>query len=56
LSTIVDADQILVVRRGRIVERGRHEALLRQAGEYAALWRRQTRDDEARPALAVAGS
>ena len=43
LSTIVDADQILVVRRGRIVERGGHEALLAQSGEYAALWRRQTR-------------
>jgi ATP-binding cassette subfamily B protein len=43
LSTIVDADQILVLRRGRIVEAGTHEALLDQAGEYAALWRRQTR-------------
>jgi ABC-type transport system involved in Fe-S cluster assembly fused permease/ATPase subunit len=43
LSTIVDADQILVVRRGRIVERGDHAALLAKAGEYAALWRRQTR-------------
>ncbi len=43
LSTIVDADEILVVRRGRIVERGTHEALLARRGEYAALWRRQTR-------------
>ena len=43
LSTIVDADQILVLRRGRIVERGSHEELLAKAGEYAALWRRQTR-------------
>jgi ATP-binding cassette subfamily B protein len=43
LSTIVDADQILVLRRGRIVERGTHEALLERMGEYAALWRRQTR-------------
>ena len=48
LSTIVDADQILVVRRGRIVERGRHEELLAHAGEYAALWRRQTREAPAR--------
>ncbi len=48
LSTIVDADQILVVRRGRIVERGTHAELLTGAGEYAALWRRQTRgQDEA---------
>jgi ABC-type transport system involved in Fe-S cluster assembly fused permease/ATPase subunit len=43
LSTIVDADQILVLRRGKIVERGTHAELLDKAGEYAALWRRQTR-------------
>jgi ATP-binding cassette subfamily B protein len=43
LSTIVDADQILVLRRGRIVERGTHQDLLARGGEYAALWRRQTR-------------
>ena len=44
LSTIVDADLILVLRRGRIVERGRHAELLERGGEYAALWRRQTRE------------
>jgi ATP-binding cassette, subfamily B, heavy metal transporter len=44
LSTIVDADQIVVLRRGRIVERGDHQTLLANAGEYAALWRRQTRE------------
>ena len=44
LSTIVDADQILVLRRGKIVERGAHAELLEKAGEYAALWRRQTRE------------
>ena len=44
LSTIVDADQILVLRRGRIVERGTHADLLARTGEYAALWRRQTRE------------
>ncbi|HPA39454.1 MAG TPA: metal ABC transporter permease, partial [Phenylobacterium sp.] len=43
LSTIVDADQILVLRRGKVVERGTHAELLEKAGEYAALWRRQTR-------------
>lgn len=44
LSTIVDANQILVLRRGRIVERGTHAELLAKDGEYAALWRRQTRE------------
>jgi ABC-type transport system involved in Fe-S cluster assembly fused permease/ATPase subunit len=44
LSTIVDADQILVLRRGKIVERGTHTELLAKTGEYAALWRRQTRE------------
>jgi ATP-binding cassette subfamily B protein len=43
LSTIADADEILVVKRGKIVERGDHHALLALDGEYAALWRRQTR-------------
>ena len=43
LSTIADADEILVVKRGRVVERGGHDALLAADGEYAALWRRQTR-------------
>jgi ATP-binding cassette subfamily B protein IrtA len=38
LSTIRDADQILVMDRGRIVERGRHAQLLDQHGLYARLW------------------
>jgi len=43
LSTIADADQILVLKGGRIVERGGHAALIELDGEYASLWRRQTR-------------
>lgn len=38
LSTIRDADQILVMDRGCIVERGRHAQLLDQHGQYARLW------------------
>ncbi len=43
LSTIADADQILVLKGGKIVERGDHAQLIDQDGEYASLWRRQTR-------------
>ncbi|HZH27325.1 MAG TPA: ABC transporter ATP-binding protein/permease [Azospirillaceae bacterium] len=41
LSTVIDADEIIVLDNGRIVERGRHADLLVHAGAYAALWRRQ---------------
>ncbi len=43
LSTVADADLILVIKAGRIVEQGDHAGLLEQDGEYASLWRRQTR-------------
>ena len=41
LSTVVDADEIIVLEAGRIVERGSHAALLAQAGRYAEMWARQ---------------
>jgi ATP-binding cassette subfamily B protein len=44
LSTVADADEILVIRAGRVAERGAHAALLARDGEYAALWRRQVRE------------
>ena len=44
LSTVADADEILVLRAGRIVERGSHADLIRREGEYAALWKKQTRE------------
>jgi len=41
LSTVVDADEILVLEAGRVAERGRHETLLAADGLYAQMWRRQ---------------
>ena len=41
LSTVREADQILVVEAGRVVERGRHEELLERSGLYAELYRTQ---------------
>jgi ATP-binding cassette subfamily B protein len=41
LSTVRNADQILVVEDGRIVQRGRHEELLDAGGLYAELYRTQ---------------
>ena len=41
LSTVVDADEILVLDQGEIIERGSHADLLRQNGKYTAMWERQ---------------
>lgn len=45
LSTVVDADEILVLDQGRIVERGTHETLLMHQGLYASLWQKQQQED-----------
>jgi ATP-binding cassette subfamily B multidrug efflux pump len=42
LSTIARMDRLVVLDRGRIVEQGTHDQLLRLNGHYAALWRRQS--------------
>ena len=46
LSTIADADLILVLEAGRVVEQGTHEMLLAAKGRYAAMWERQSAEDE----------
>ncbi|GGO72509.1 ABCB family ABC transporter ATP-binding protein/permease [Bowmanella pacifica] len=44
LSTVVDADNILVMHQGRIVEQGQHSALLSANGHYAKLWQIQQQE------------
>ncbi|WP_283604403.1 ABCB family ABC transporter ATP-binding protein/permease [Serratia proteamaculans] len=46
LSTVVDADEIIVLEAGEIVERGRHDALLASNGRYAAMWQSQYNDEQ----------
>lgn len=47
LSTVVDADAILVLEGGQIIERGTHAALLASGGVYSAMWFRQHEAEEA---------
>lgn len=51
LSTVIGADEIIVLDKGVIVERGRHTELLDANGVYAAMWNRQREADQARETL-----
>jgi ATP-binding cassette subfamily B protein len=55
LSTVIDADEIIVLEDGRIAERGTHGDLLAANGKYAAMWRRQQEATEHEAALMAAG-
>ncbi len=52
LSTVVDADEIIVLEHGSIVERGTHRDLLAAQGTYAAMWARQQEAAQLKQALA----
>jgi ABC-type multidrug transport system fused ATPase/permease subunit len=51
LSTVMDADLILVLQHGRVAERGTHKQLIENAGEYARMWGLQQQAAQARAAL-----
>src|SRR5216117_2389054 len=54
LSTVMDADQILVLSHGRVSERGTHRQLLEAKGEYARMWALQQQKAQAEAVLAQA--
>ncbi|RWB30745.1 MAG: ABC transporter ATP-binding protein/permease [Mesorhizobium sp.] len=54
LSTVISADEIIVLQDGQIAERGTHAALMRKAGLYASMWDRQREATEAEERLRIA--
>jgi ATP-binding cassette subfamily B protein len=56
LSTVMDADQILVLDRGRITERGTHRELLDRGGTYAQMWMLQQQEEAEREKAAGAAA
>ena len=54
MSTVVNADQIIVLEAGEIAERGTHLDLLDKDGLYASMWARQREADEAEERLRAA--
>ena len=56
LSTVMDADQILVMDHGRIIERGSHRDLLEAAGAYAQMWALQQQEEAAGARLGAEAS
>ncbi|HEV2503354.1 MAG TPA: ABC transporter ATP-binding protein/permease [Mesorhizobium sp.] len=54
LSTVISADEIIVLKDGQISERGKHGDLLRQNGLYASMWDRQREATEAEERLRIA--
>ena len=55
LSTVVDADEIVVLEAGRVAERGSHADLLGRKGRYAEMWARQQEAEQARQVLVKTG-
>ncbi|MFT8245986.1 ABCB family ABC transporter ATP-binding protein/permease [Roseomonas sp. BN140053] len=56
LSTVVEADEIMVLQEGRVAERGTHAALIAADGLYAQMWRRQSEAVAAAEAAAAIGA
>ncbi len=55
LSTVIGADEIIVLDEGRVAERGTHGELLEQGGLYASMWNRQREAEAAREKLRETG-